>query len=105
MPSANAGANLGGLIVPIAFLAIFYIFAIRPQKKRQKEIQEMRDSLRVGDEIITIGGFYGKITKIKDDIVTIEMGSNKTKLDVTRWAIGTVVNKDNKEKDNKEEKE
>ena len=67
MASANAGgANLGGLIVPIAFLAIFYFFAIRPQKKRQKEITEMRDSRRVGDEITTIGGFYGKIVQIKD---------------------------------------
>lgn len=102
MASANAGgANLGGLIVPIAFLAIFYIFAIRPQKKRQKEITEMRDSLRVGDEITTIGGFYGKIIKIKEDVVTIEVGSDKTKLDVTRWAIGTAANK-NEAKDNKE---
>ncbi len=94
MGAAGAGgANLGGLIVPIAFLAIFYIFAIRPQRKRQKEITEMRSSLRVGDEITTIGGFYGKITKIKDEVITIEVGSDRTKLDVTRWAIGNVTNR------------
>ena len=97
----TGGANLGGLIVPIAFLAIFYIFAIRPQRKRQKEITEMRDNLRVGDQITTIGGIYGKITKIKDEVITIEVGSDKTKLDVTRWAIGNAINKDN-EKENKE---
>ncbi|HSH36422.1 preprotein translocase subunit YajC [Schnuerera sp.] len=50
MAAANAGgASLGGFIIPIAFLVIFYVFAIRPQKKREKQIREMRDSLRVGD--------------------------------------------------------
>lgn len=93
--NANAGtAGLGGFIVPIAFLVIFYVFAIRPQKKREKQVREMRDSLRVGDEIITIGGVCGKITKIKDEVVTIEVGANKTKLDFTKWAIGSVLNKD-----------
>ena len=105
MAAANSGgANIGGLIIPIAFLVFFYLFAIRPQKKREKEIREMRDSLRVGDQIITIGGIYGKIVKVKDDMVTIEVGSNKTKLELTKWAIGTVINK-TESKDEKDEKE
>ena len=104
MAAANpGGASLGGFIIPIAFLVIFYIFAIRPQKKREKEIREMRDSLRVGDEIVTIGGIYGKIVKLKEDIVTIEVGSSKTKLDITRWAVGTAINK-TEVKDNNEDK-
>ena len=85
--------QLQGLIVPIVFLVIFYLFAIRPQKKKEKEINEMRGALRVGDEIITIGGISGKIIKVKEDIVTIEVGTARTKLDLTKWAIGSVLKK------------
>ncbi len=86
--------QLGPLILPIGFLVVFYIFAIRPQKKKEKEVKEMRDSLKTGDSVITIGGIHGKVLKIKDDIVTIEVGSAKTKLDMTRWAVGSVTNRD-----------
>lgn len=103
MASANAGgANLGGLIIPIAFLVIFYIFAIRPQRKREKQIKEMRSNLRVGDKVITIGGIHGKITKIKDEVITIEVGSDKTKFDVTKWSVGSTVDKQEVSDDKKE---
>lgn len=85
--------QLQGLIIPIGFLVVFYLFAIRPQKKKEKEIQEMRSSLTVGDEIVTIGGIYGKVIVVKEDIVTLEVGSNKTRLDVTKWAIGSITKK------------
>lgn len=103
--AANTGGSSGGggFIMLIAFFAIFYVFAIRPQKKREKEIRSMRESLRVGDEIVTIGGIYGKIIKLKEDIVTIEVGPNKVKIDVTKWAVGSAVNKKNT-KENKEDK-
>lgn len=105
MAAANTGgASLGGLILPIAFLVFFYLFAIRPQKKREKEIREMRDSLKVGDQIVTIGGILGRVIKVKDDMVTIEVGSNKTKLDLTKWAVGSVLNKSESKDDSKDEK-
>lgn len=88
--------NLGqlqGLIIPIGFLLVFYLFAIRPQKKKENEVKAMRSSLRVGDEIITIGGIHGKILTVKDDMVILEVGTTKTRLDVTKWAIGSVTNK------------
>lgn len=85
--------QLQGLIIPIGFLAIFYFFAIRPQKKKEAEVKEMRNNLKVGDEIITIGGINGKIVVAKEDIITIEVGTAKTKLDMTRWSVGSVVNK------------
>ncbi|MGO1470150.1 MAG: preprotein translocase subunit YajC [Tissierella sp.] len=84
--------QIQGLIIPIGFLVIFYFFAIRPQKKKEKEITAMRESLKVGDEIITIGGIYGKIILAKEDIITLEVGSTKTRLDITRWSIGSVIN-------------
>lgn len=82
-----------GLIFPIALLAIFYFLVIRPQQKKNKQINEMRSSLRVGDEITTIGGIYGKITKIKDDMITVEVGADKTKMNITKWAVGTTITK------------
>ena len=85
--------QLQGLILPIGFLVIFYLFAIRPQRKKDQKVKEMRSSLRAGDEVITIGGIYGKIFKVKEDIITIEVGNAKTRLDVTKWAIGSVVSK------------
>ena len=85
--------QLQGLILPLGLIAVFYFFAIRPQKKREKEIQEMRSNLKVGDEVVTIGGIYGKITVVKEDYLTLEVGSTKTRLEVTKWAIGTVINK------------
>ena len=83
--------QLQAFILPIGLLAIFYFFAIRPQRKKEKEIKEMRGSLKVGDEVVTIGGIYGKIVVIKEDVLTIESGSAKTKLELTRWSVGSVV--------------
>ena len=91
------------LILPIAFLVIFYLLAIRPQQKREKKVRDMRDALRVGDEIITIGGIYGKIVRVKEDIVTIEVGSGKTKFDITKWAVGSTVNEREDKKETKKE--
>lgn len=51
----------------------------------------MRNAVRVGDEIITIGGIYGKVVKTRDDMLTIAVGSDKTKFEVTRWAVSKVV--------------
>lgn len=85
--------QLQGLIIPIGFLVVFYLFAIRPQKKKENEVKAMRSSLRAGDEIITIGGIYGKILRVKDDMIIIEVGTTKTRLDVTKWAVGSVINK------------
>ncbi|AKL95175.1 preprotein translocase, YajC subunit [Clostridium aceticum] len=84
--------QLGGLIIPLGFLAIFYFLVIKPQQKREKKTREMRNNLKTGDEIVTIGGVYGTILKIKDDTLTIEVGADKTKLIVAKWAVGNVTN-------------
>ncbi len=78
------------LLFPILLIFVFYFLLIRPQKKREKQVNEMRSNLRVGDRIITIGGINGKIVKMKDDKITIEIGSDKTKLDMMRWAISSL---------------
>lgn len=82
-------------LVPFAFLIIvMYFFLIRPQKKKEKTINNMRSSLKVGDEIVTIGGICGKIVKTKDDTIVIQVGADKTKFEMTRWSVSTVVSSD-----------
>jgi len=66
----------------IAFIGIMYFFMIRPQQKKQKEIQKMRESLKVGDRIITSGGLYGKIKEVEDSTFIVEIADGvKVKVD------------------------
>jgi preprotein translocase subunit YajC len=71
-----------------------YFLLIRPQKKREKEINEMRDSIEAGDQVVTIGGICGKVMKAKDDdVLVIQVGADKVKFDVKRWAVSSVEKK------------
>ena len=82
-----AGGNTSMIFMLIAMFAIMYFVMIRPQKKRQKEEQEMRSAVEVGDEITTIGGICGRIVTVKEDRLIIETGSDKNKMTITRWAV------------------
>jgi len=77
----------------IVIFALMYFMMIRPQKKKDKEIKTMRDSLSIGDEIITIGGIHGKIVKINDEVVVLEMPYAKTRIEFSKWAVGSVAKK------------
>lgn len=81
------------ILVYVALFGGMYLILFRPQQKREKENKKMRESADVGDEIVTIGGIYGKILSTKEDTVTIEVGADKVKLKIARWAIGKVENK------------
>ncbi|ABP65919.1 preprotein translocase, YajC subunit [Caldicellulosiruptor saccharolyticus DSM 8903] len=82
------------LILPLILMfAIFYIFIILPQRRREKQFRDMINSLIVGDEIVTNGGIVGKIVNIKDDILTIEVGADRVKLKVYKWAVKEVLKK------------
>lgn len=85
------GNQYYSIIMMVAMLAFFYFFLIRPQKKKEKEINQMRASLKVGDKIITIGGIVGTIVLLKEDYVTIETSGMKTRLELTRWGISSVI--------------
>lgn len=84
--------NLLNFLPLVLMLGVLYFFMIRPQKKREKEINDMRSNLKVGDKVITIGGIVGEIVIIKDDYVTIETTGMKTRVEITKWGIGSVVN-------------
>ena len=81
------GANPMSLIIMVGMFALMYFFMIRPQKKKQKEEQEMRDSIQIGDEITTIGGIMGRVVTVKEDSLIIETGADRNKMKITRWAV------------------
>ena len=79
-------------LLPLVLLfAVMYFLMIRPQKKKDKQIQDMRKSLQVGDEIVTIGGICGKIVKTKDESFIIQVGADKVKFEMMRWAVSSVT--------------
>lgn len=74
----------------ILIFVVFWFVLIRPQRKKDKEAKEMLKNLKVGDRICTIGGIYGTIVRIKDDVLTVEVGEAKTQMVFARWAIQKV---------------
>ncbi|MDR3305423.1 MAG: preprotein translocase subunit YajC [Clostridiales Family XIII bacterium] len=97
VPTASTGgdgtSSSGGLMafLPlIVIIAVFYFILIRPQNKKNKQVAEMRNSLKRGDYVTTIGGLKGRVVRVRDDLITIEVGSDKTKLDIMRWGISKI---------------
>lgn len=80
------------LLVYGVFIGALYLIFFRPQNKKKKKEAAMRKNAQVGDEITTIGGISGRIVAVKEELdsIVIETGSDKAKLRVKRWAIGSV---------------
>jgi len=97
--AADASASGGSMItflIPMALLAIvFYFFIYRPQKKQEKETADMRSSIELGDVIVTTGGIVGMVVKVKDDMILIESSGNRTKLQLQKWAVHSILEKAN----------
>ena len=85
--TAAGGNSLTMLLPMVGIFALMYFFTIRPQKKRQKEEQEMRNAVEVGDEITTIGGICGKVVIVKEQHLIIETGADRNRMQITRWAV------------------
>lgn len=88
--AAGGGSWVGSIIMIVGLLALMYFFMIRPQKKQERQINEMREGLQVGDEITTIGGIIGRIVSIKDETILIETGRDKVKIRFLRSAVRSV---------------
>ena len=71
----------------VLIVVLMYFVMIRPQRKKQKEEQRMRNSIRVGDEITTIGGICGRVVNIKEDALVIETGADRNKMSIKKWAL------------------
>ena len=79
------------ILMLVLIIVVMYFLLIRPQKKKEKAINEMRNSIKAGDEIVTIGGICGKIVKTKDESLVIQVGADKVKFEIMRWAVSKVV--------------
>ena len=91
MPAAGDYGTLLAQFLPLVVLiVVFYFVLIRPQRKKDKEAKAMLANLEVVDRICTIGGIYGTIVRIKDDVLTIEVGEQKTQMVFARWAVRNV---------------
>lgn len=81
-------ASIMSLVLPLAIMVlIFWLFIIRPEKKRNRETRDMLDSIQVADEVITSGGIIGRVLSVQADTVLIETGSDRTKIRVVKTAI------------------
>ena len=77
------------LIMVAVMFALLYFMMIRPENKRKKEAQAMRDSLSVGDEITTIGGLTGTICQVKENTIVLESGVDRVRVEFTNWAVSS----------------
>ena len=102
--SSAGGANpLVMVAIFCGFLILWYVFAIRPQRKKDKELREKIDKMRVGDQVITIGGLVGKVANIRDDEVTIMTSAANTLVTYKKSAINSIISRDAKPEPKKEE--
>lgn len=93
--TAGIGSILS-LLVPLLLLGVvFYFFIYRPQKKQEKETTDMRNSIEIGDVVVTTGGIIGTVVKIKDDMLLIESSGNRTKIQIQKWAVHKIMEKAN----------
>ncbi|MBE6593119.1 MAG: preprotein translocase subunit YajC [Ruminococcaceae bacterium] len=83
-------SGLVSIAIIVLMFVFLYFFMIRPQKKQERETNDMRNNLKVGDEITTIGGIIGKIVSIKEETVTIETGHDRAKIRILRSAVRNV---------------
>jgi preprotein translocase subunit YajC len=96
MGAPGGGGGAGGMMsfLPIILIfVIFYFLLIRPQQKRAKDHKALLSNLKVGDQVLTGGGIYGRVTGLRDDIITVEI-SDKVRVKVNRGSIGAVVKQD-----------
>ena len=86
--ATNAATNSRSMLIfLVGMFALMYFVVMRPQKKRQKEEQEMRNAVEIGDDITTIGGICGRVVTVKENNLIIETGADRNRMQITRWAI------------------
>lgn len=83
-------SSLGMIIYMLAFFGLMYFLIIRPQKKKNQQLSSMRDGVKVGDVVVTIGGVVGTVRTLKEDEFVLEVGAARTKLTFKKWAISTI---------------
>ena len=93
MLTSQNGQLASQLVIILIFVVVMYFLLIKPQKKKDKEVADMRSNIQVGDEIVTIGGILGKVVKTKEESIVIQVGADKTKFEIKKWAVSAVEKK------------
>ena len=83
------GGMTSSIVMLVAMLAIFYFMLIRPENKRKKEAEQMRNSVKTGDKIVTIGGIVGTVVNVKESRIVIETGADQVRIELEKWAISS----------------
>ena len=89
-PATDVGLSM--ILIFVAVIAIMYFLMIRPEKKKQKKVEAMRDALKVGDNITTIGGIVGDVVSIKDGKdgkIVIETSADRVRMELEKWSVST----------------
>ena len=115
LAAASGAGNMSmlpSILMIVVMIAVMYFLMIRPENKKKKAAEEMRSSLKVGDEITTIGGIVGAVCAVKEKTVVLETGADRVRVEFTKWAISSkgtqsteeAVPEKSEKKDKKEDK-
>lgn len=89
-PGVDGGSQMvSTVIMLVVMVAVFYFMLIRPENKRKKEAEDLRSSLKVGDQVTTIGGIVGKVVSVKDDKFVLETGADQVRIEFQKWGLST----------------
>lgn len=89
--ASTTGAGGSTILMLVLMFVVFYFFFIRPENKKKKKVEDMRNSLSLGDEITTIGGMTGRIVQVTEDTVTFETGEDRVRIQIKKWGISTTA--------------
>ena len=89
--ASTTGAGGSTILMHVLMFVVFYFFFIRPENKKKKKVEDMRNSLSLGDEITTIGGMTGRIVQVTEDTVTFETGEDRVRIQIKKWGISTTA--------------
>ena len=101
--ASATGGMASSLVMIVMLFGVMYFLMIRPEKKRKKQAEEMRNNVEVGDKITTIGGMVGRVVHVTGDRITFETGEDRVRIEVTKWALSSNDGKGSKEKSDSEE--
>ena len=87
----NSGMGGSTILMLVVMIAVFYFLLIRPENKRKKEAEQMRSSVKKGDQITTIGGIVGTVVDVKEDKFVMETGADQVRIELAKWALSTNV--------------
>ena len=97
--TAAEGSLLTPILMMVIMVAIFYFILIRPENKRKKEAQKMREAVKVGDKVVTIGGIVGTVVSVKDERFVMETSADLVRIEFEKWALSSNTTAEEKAKE------